>query len=253
MDDERWGATPGEWAHFDLVLGLGGRLLPVVSNQNAKLTAGSKLKAGMLPKTPSRYYGKGDQRVAGGIRDWPNYETTAEDLAAWSEEPDYGIAFRTGHGEVALDADFEDEEMIHELGRQVYQLFGAVPVRFRDSSPRRVFLLRIEGTVGKGVAHRVGGDARGGALELLGLGQQFVAAGTHKTGDRYRWSVLEADGRTEAERRGEDRPDDVAVHDNLPNALVVPANVPGSPGQKGEEALALNPNYSLRLSKLRIV
>ncbi|MGK3550276.1 hypothetical protein ACSLOE_30345, partial [Escherichia coli] len=36
-------ATPDEWFHFDLVLGMTDRLLPVVSNPCAELSPNSKL------------------------------------------------------------------------------------------------------------------------------------------------------------------------------------------------------------------
>jgi hypothetical protein len=32
----------------------------------------------------------------------------------------------------------------------------------------------------------------GGAVEMLGTGQQFVACGTHTSGERYLWATLEA-------------------------------------------------------------
>ena len=48
-----WGATPDDWHHFDRVLGLGGDLLPVVSNPEAVISPDSTMTA--LGKTPSRY------------------------------------------------------------------------------------------------------------------------------------------------------------------------------------------------------
>ena len=57
-----YGATPQEWAHFDVVLGLTEDLLPVVSNPNAVISPQSKMKG--LGKTPSRY---NRQREVAGI------------------------------------------------------------------------------------------------------------------------------------------------------------------------------------------
>ena len=60
-----WGASAPEWDHFDLVLGLGADLLPVVSNPTAQISAQSKIKD--IGKTPSRY-NRQDKVV--GITDW---------------------------------------------------------------------------------------------------------------------------------------------------------------------------------------
>ena len=50
---ERYGATPDDWLHLDLALGLTADLLPVVSNPGAIISENSTLKA--IGKTPSRY------------------------------------------------------------------------------------------------------------------------------------------------------------------------------------------------------
>lgn len=95
-DSKPWGATPDEWFHFDLVLGRTAHLLPVVCNPGATISPDSKLKA--LGKTPSRY--NRDRQVT-GIAQWTGYVVTEHDFARWSNEPDYGICVRTGHGWLA--------------------------------------------------------------------------------------------------------------------------------------------------------
>ncbi len=95
-----WGATPDDWHHFDRVLGLGGDLLPVVSNPDAPISPDSTMTA--LGKTPSRYDSR--QRVI-GIRDWPTMEISGQSLARWSREPDFGICIRTTSVR-GLDVDF---------------------------------------------------------------------------------------------------------------------------------------------------
>ncbi|HHV9527683.1 TPA: VapE domain-containing protein [Escherichia coli] len=175
-----WGATPDEWFHFDLVLGRTDQLLPVVCNPGAAISPDSKLKA--LGKTPSRY---NRDRLVTGIAQWTEHVVTEHDFARWSNEPDYGICVRTGHGWLALDCDSEDEDIQAEIRKTLVQLLGELPPRrWRANSNKCLYLLAVDGDFRKRI-HRLAGDM--GIIELLANGQQFVACGTHSSGARIEW------------------------------------------------------------------
>ncbi|HEM7915533.1 TPA: replication protein [Citrobacter koseri] len=175
-----WGATPDEWFHFDLVLGRTDQLLPVVCNPGATISPNSKLK--MLGKTPSLY---NRDRMATGIKDWTEHVVTERDFARWSNEPDYGICVRTGHGWLALDCDSEDEDIQADIRKTLVQLLGELPPRrWRANSNKCLYLLAVDGDFRKRI-HRLAGDM--GIIELLANGQQFVACGTHSSGARIEW------------------------------------------------------------------
>lgn len=175
-----WGATPDEWFHFDLVLGRTDQLLPVVCNPGATISPNSKLK--MLGKTPSLY---NRDRLATGIAQWTEHVVTEHDFARWSNEPDYGICVRTGHGWLALDCDSEDEDIQADIRKTLVQLFGELPPRrWRANSNKCLYLLAVGGDFRKRI-HRLAGDM--GIIELLANGQQFVACGTHSSGARIEW------------------------------------------------------------------
>ncbi|WP_276850423.1 VapE domain-containing protein [Enterobacter oligotrophicus] len=179
-ENKNWGATPDEWFHFDLVLGRTDQLLPVVCNPDAAISPNSKLKK--LGKTPSLY---NRDRLATGIKDWTEHVVTERDFARWSNEPDYGICVRTGHGWLALDCDSKDEDIQADIRKTLVQLLGELPPRrWRANSNKCLYLLAVEGDFRKRV-HRLAGDM--GIIELLANGQQFVACGTHESGARIEW------------------------------------------------------------------
>ncbi|EFK6803368.1 hypothetical protein AUL93_005087, partial [Escherichia coli] len=180
-DNKPWGATPDEWFHFDLVLGMTDRLLPVVSNPCAELSPNSKLSHN-FGKTPSRYNG---QRKVVGIPDWANYVVTENDFARWSNEPDYGICVRTGDGVVALDCDINDAGMQEIVRNIILSCLGELPPRrWRADSHKCLYLIAVDGDYRKR-GHRLEGENK--QIELLAKGQQFVACGTHPAGERIQW------------------------------------------------------------------
>ncbi|EKC9999322.1 DUF5906 domain-containing protein [Escherichia coli] len=180
-DNKPWGATPDEWFHFDLVLGMTDRLLPVVSNPCAELSPNSKLSHN-FGKTPSRYNG---QRKVVGILDWANYVVTENDFARWSNEPDYGICVRTGDGVVALDCDINDAGMQEIVRNIILSCLGELPPRrWRADSHKCLYLIAVDGDYRKR-GHRLEGENK--QIELLAKGQQFVACGTHPAGERIQW------------------------------------------------------------------
>ncbi|HDZ8876780.1 VapE domain-containing protein [Aeromonas dhakensis] len=172
------GATPDDWAHFDLVLGLGNDLLPVVCNQEATISPDSSLRA--LGKTPSDYNGK---REARGIRRWTTRTISPTDLERWSGEPDYGICVRSSEVR-GLDVDITDRELARQVRNFIARELGReLPCRYRSNSSKFLHPFLLPGEYGKRVIH-CGGDNN---IEFLMTSQQFVAVGTHPSGVRYEW------------------------------------------------------------------
>ena len=83
----------------------------------------------------------------------------------------------------AIDVDVDNLTMAASIRSMAMERFGEAPLRYRDGSGRCLVLYRaangappkrwIKGTFGK--------------VEVLGLGQQFVAFGIHPTGAELRW------------------------------------------------------------------
>lgn len=174
MSLTQYGATRAEWDHF-LSQGLLEALLPVVSNLNARLMPGSKLKS--LGKVPSRMYPEG----AGGIAKWPEHITTMEEVAAWRRHPDHGICVRT---EVlpCFDCDIGDQELAANIRAMIDEYLPGLPTRVRDNAHKFLCAFRMDAPGPKRVIKTAHGN-----IEFLGTGQQFVAAGTHTSGVRYAW------------------------------------------------------------------
>lgn len=174
----RYGATPDDWNHFDIILGVGEDLLPVVSNPHAVISPKSKMAA--LGKTPSRY---NSRREVGGIPEWTEYHATDKDIEKWSRVPDYGICLQTRTVR-AIDCDINDAgqaKEIHELLEAL--LLHALPTRRRGGSPK--FLCPI--TLPDGAYTKRTIKTAHGIIEFLADGQQFIAVGTHPSGSRYEW------------------------------------------------------------------
>ncbi|MCK9988680.1 MAG: hypothetical protein AzoDbin1_05152 [Azoarcus sp.] len=179
-NNQPYGASQDEWIHFDVILGLGDALLPVVSNPNGEVSPTSSLKS--IGKIPSRY--DRNRRVV-GIKDWPSYVTTEQDLARWAREPDYGISIRTG-AVMAVDIDIDDPIAADDCKACIEAILGVeFPTRARGGSGRLLLLFRPTG--GGDTGKRILSIPKEGAIELLGTGQQFIAAGTHPSGHRYEW------------------------------------------------------------------
>lgn len=177
----RFGASPAEWDHFTLMLGLTADLLPVVSNPQAEISPESKMRD--LGKTPSRYNG---QRKVGGIAKWTQQQSTDADTARWAREPDYGICIQTRLVR-AIDVDVPDQALAQAIGLFIDDWSFAqgfyLPQRARANSGRFLLAFTLPGQMAKR-ALRV----EGGIIEFLATGQQFIAAGTHPSGARYEWA-----------------------------------------------------------------
>lgn len=172
-----YGASPDDWTHFDLVLGLGADLLPVVSNPLAEIDPDSKMKE--LGKTPSRYNGSGK---AVGIAGWTSHQASDGDIARWSKNGDLGICLQTRTVR-ALDIDVPDTELAEAITIFVARHLGQqLPARMRSNSGKVLLAFTLPGELPK---RRM--TVEGGVVEFLATGQQFVAIGTHPSGARYEW------------------------------------------------------------------
>lgn len=173
MTTNNFGASRDEWAHFAVLLGLTGDLLPVVSNPNAVIDPESSMRA--LGKTPSRYNGS---RRAVGFAKWTQYHATDADVRKWMNEPDYGICLRTREVR-ALDIDVDDAE---EAAAILAALPPGLPRRVRSNSHKFLVAFILHGDYTKRKF-----ATKHGIVEFLATGQQFICCGTHSSGARYEW------------------------------------------------------------------
>lgn len=177
-----YGATPDDWFHFDTILDLTDDLLPVVSDPTVQISPQSKMKA--TGKTPSIINRQG---FAAGLKDWTQRRSDAEDVLGWAKDDRLGICVQTRRVR-ALDIDVEDEVLADEIAVRFAELLedeGGPPLalRYRKNSGKRLLAFVVEGELSK--RHF---KVDGGLVEFLAGGQQFVAVGTHPSGERYRWA-----------------------------------------------------------------
>lgn len=173
---KRWGATHSDWETF-INIGLGEDLLPVVSNPEAPISEQSNMK--QIGKTPSLY---NQQGFVSGIRKWTDKRATEGELKRWSSDPDYGICIQTRNVR-AIDIDVDDRAQAEELVSEINDFLGIeLPMRYRDDSGSCLLAFRMDGPHGKRTVR-----VEDGVVEFLMTGQQFIAAGTHPKGQRYKW------------------------------------------------------------------
>ena len=172
-----FGATPEDWQHFDLILGLTDDLLPVVSNPSAVISPNSSMKT--LGKTPSRYNAN---REVVGFPAWTTHLAAPVELEAYMKERDYGICVQTRHLR-AIDVDIDDAALAARVHATIKeQLNIDLPVRRRFDSSKFLLVAFIPGGLTKRIL-----KTEHGAIEFLATGQQFIAVGQHPSGARYEW------------------------------------------------------------------
>ena len=170
------GATRTEWRHFATGLNLTRDLLPVVSAPDTPLHPSSHLKT--LGKTPSII----TNGLAHGLTKWTQRQITDADIATWSKDPRLGLCIQTRRVR-ALDIDVDDPATACAIAAAFQSAIDIpCPTRTRANSGKRLLAFIVEGDLPK---RRV--EVKGGVIELLATGQQFVACGTHPSGARYRW------------------------------------------------------------------
>lgn len=169
---QRYGASEEAWDHFAGKLGLVEDLLPVVSNPSAEISDQSKMKA--TGKTPSIYNRAG--KVA-GLKDWTDVVATPHNIQMWKLQPDYGICIQTRKVR-AFDL---DTSQAVEIADAIFAAIGrTLPIRVRGE--RMLIAFTYNRPLTKHVI-----PVEEGIVEVLADGQQFVAVGTHPSGELYRW------------------------------------------------------------------
>lgn len=173
-----WGAPPLVWAHWANKLGLAEHLLPVVSNPAATISPDSKMEA--LGKTPSDY---NFRRQARGIPQWTQSVSSEQQIERWANEPDYGICVQT-RALRAIDIDVDNPRRAQRIVTHIERTlpWHIFPVRSRPDSGKVLLPFLFDVPMTKRVI-----PVEGGIVEFLGDGQQFVAYGTHPSGQRYSW------------------------------------------------------------------
>lgn len=171
-----YGATREEWDHFSLILGLTKDLLPVVSNPNASISPQSKIKS--IGKLPSLYNSSGN---VVGITDWTSKVSTEQEIDNWSSNPDLGICIQTRYIR-AIDVDIADVTLSQKILKTVFKT-EQFPVRVRSNSGKLLIAFALKGELPKRTF-----KAKGGVVEFLANGQEFVACGTHTSSVKYEWA-----------------------------------------------------------------
>ena len=178
---QNYGATPEDWAHFELILGVGEDLLPVVSDPSATISPNSKMKS--LGKTPSLF---NRSRGVVGVPDWTAVRAGPDDLSKWAQVPEYGICVQT-RSVRALDVDVTNPEEADRIRAALAHL--GLPCRSRSNSSKFLLAFTLPGDYFKSVI-----KTQHGIIEFLATGQQFVAVGAHfnsdgkPSGARYEWA-----------------------------------------------------------------
>lgn len=185
------GAMQTEWDAMRLLVGVE-NLLPVAPEGDLLPT--SKLSPGNVGKVPSKY---GKDNLISGVHKWTQYTATHNEVDSWSRNRRYSVSVILGR-EVAggakvyaLDIDIGEETLQDVVYDALSKHLGdAFPWRTRGNSPRRLYPVLVRGDLTKRVLTVGQKDGKPEAVELLGIGQQFVAAGTHPSGARYAWRDL---------------------------------------------------------------
>lgn len=176
-DSERHGATPTEWTHFDLYLGLTADLLPVVSDPNAGKSPHSRIKE--PGKLPSRFNRRGEMV---GFPKWTEHHTKGEEIETWSKDSRLGICLQTRRVR-AIDVDVNDAAQAAEIEKAITEHLGyTLPCRRRPNSSKFLMVFELPGDLTK---RRF--EAENGFIEFLATGQQAIVIGRHPSGVHYEW------------------------------------------------------------------
>jgi hypothetical protein len=128
------GATPRDWLHFDIVLGLGADLLPVAPADSIASPSSKVKKWGKIPSGIDR------EGFAHGLKDWPTRVITDADIARWSADDRLSMCMRLGtNGIHAIDVDVTDPVLADRIAAALPNL----PRRQRGNSSKFLLLFRL--------------------------------------------------------------------------------------------------------------
>ena len=180
------GAQLADWNHFDLVLGLGADILPVIPDPDAPKSEFTNVKH--FGKIPSEFDGEGG---AHGIAKWAALTITPAMVNAWSKDRRYSLCVRTSAVR-AIDVDIEDPLTAERVARVVNDHLSKtsasqLPLRYRDNSTKFLLAFKLEGAHKKRIITLAPGGVKAPRIEFLADGQQFVACGSHPSGALYQW------------------------------------------------------------------
>jgi hypothetical protein len=114
------------------------------------------------------------------VKKWQQISIGEAQVRSWVRTfPNAGVGLRTGNL-VGIDIDVLDPDLAHQMGQIVEERFGATLMRV-GRWPKRLYMARTDLPFAKQTIRK---------LEILGLGQQFVAFGVHPdTGRPYYWAT----------------------------------------------------------------
>jgi hypothetical protein len=161
-------------------LGFTSELLPIIP-PDATVAAGSSVRPEYRGKTPGVRNEDGTWNGLGGP--WSvDLQATVKDAKQWqSWGASVGLQGRTFPG---LDIDVEDAALASLITELARDCLGFAPVRSRTGFPRRLLMYRAAEPLKKRrLAFTYQGEKQ--AVELLGLGQQYVVEGGHPKGGAY--------------------------------------------------------------------
>lgn len=144
---------------------------------NARLTATSSIAPELLGKIPGRPMTDGS---------WAGYDYIREPLpdaerVAWWQERGANLGMLAKRYP-AIDIDVEDAATAERIAVHARKFFGWAPERRRHNSDRRLLVYRASEPFTK---RRF--VFEGGAIDVLGDGQQYVIGGVHPSGAAYDW------------------------------------------------------------------
>lgn len=125
-----------------------------------------------------------------GFKGWQNKLSTPGERAAWSADESLGICV-VGRNLKALDIDIDDVATVIKVREVIDTWALAHGVRFafrqREGTPRSLLVFQTAPDVVIDKCRCFFGPGKTWPIELLGNRQQFLVAGTHKSGKRYEW------------------------------------------------------------------
>jgi len=145
---------------------------------------GAKLKDGgyrVIPIMPgTKRPGRWDGSKWGELSRWNDIDAQLVHIDIWSNWTGCGVGILTGEV-VAIDIDILEPDIAVMVGEVFSSILGRTDMIRIGKSPKALYLYRTNEPFSKISMH---------PIEVLGLGQQFVAYAIHPdTGEPYRWPV----------------------------------------------------------------
>ena len=190
----RYGATRAEWDAF-ASLNLQD-LMPWVADPTVPIHPSSRLSPGQT-KTPSLIIENAQGHGVIGLTGWsdPKRKTSEREVIKWREDSRLGICMN-GRKIKCLDIDVPNiarGRYVEGFIREFLGLNGLMmPLRDRKGTGKRALLYRLPDAAISEYQRVVvrplsDTDHDGGVIEFLADTKQFVVAGMHQSGERYRW------------------------------------------------------------------